>query len=175
MLQGYVGNQIPISVNFLGSRSGLNTVGYTVVDRNLSVVQARSISTQEIIVSGAGTGVYTASITFANPFEGYVIWDTGQPANGTEPNRLRVAQEEIIVLPEASVANVATALNNLLVTVGALYEENTMKIPNASVPTALRIVRKRPSDPDWSNPLSDITIPIDNRKDQWRYGGPPLS
>lgn len=175
MLQGYAGTQIPISVNFLRSRSGLSTVGFTVVDRNLAVVRPRSTLTNEIQVGSAGTGMYTASLLFTEPFSGFVIWDTGQLAGGVEPNRLRIAQEEILILAETSGANVVTALNTLSDAVGALYDENVMKIPNAAVPSQMRVVRKRPDDLDWSNPLSDSVVPIDMREGRLRYGGPPLS
>lgn len=175
MLQGYVGTQIPISVNFLRSRSGLSTVGFTVVNRGLSVVRARSTQVQEIQVASTGTGMYVGSLLFTEPFEGYLIWDTGQNVSGIEPDRLRITQEEILVLSETTSANLVAAFNNLADAVGALYDENVMKIPNAAVPSEMRVVRKRPDDADWSNPLSDAVVPIDMRAGQLRYGGPPIS
>lgn len=172
----YVGNLIPVSVNFLRSRAGLATVGYTLLDQNLSVFQARTtIGVTEIVLGSVHTGLYTAQLTFANGFTGYIVWDTGQPDNGTEPNKLRIAEEEISILTVAGADIIAQALDNVNVAVTALYEENVMKIPNGPTPDALRIVRKRSDAATWDNPLSDMTVPIDQRPGRLRFGGPPLS
>jgi hypothetical protein len=64
------------------SRTGLSTVGYTLT--GASRVGGAGI-TEEV----AGSGVYKATITFADSFTGQLLWDTGEGAN------TRYAGEEI--------------------------------------------------------------------------------
>lgn len=175
-ITGYVGVTIPVTVNFLPSRGGLTTVGYTLLDQALAVVGERSTQNiAEIVVAGVNTGVYKAELRFTRPFTGYIVWDTGQPITGTEPNKLRTIQASVVVSYAQTYSDVLLAIEQVGLDVSALFEENTMKIPDSITPNSLRIVRKRPNDTDWSNPLYDSSIPIDQRPGRQRYGGPPLT
>lgn len=168
MTQGYVGREIPLVVNFLPSRAGLTTVGYTLVDREHNIVRERvTEGVREVIVAGKGTGTYTATVTLNAVVAGYVIWDTGQDPDGVQPNRLRWVTEELTVLHDP-----AQSGGPIMDAIGALMDENTMKIPDGTHPTKVRYVRKRPGDPDWSNPFSDGFVHIVHTAGRQRYGGP---
>ncbi len=175
MIRGYVGTPFAMTVDFRPSRAGLNTVGYTVLDDLGNVAVSRTTSgVTEILVAGAATGIYMARIQFGNPFSGTVVWDTGQNPNGTPETRLRVATEELAVVYAPNVIS-PEQLSPILDLVGSLADENTMKIPDSDDPTRLRIIRKRPGDADWSNPISDQIVHIIRKPGQERYGGPPPS
>lgn len=174
-ISGYVGTTIPVTVNFLPSRAGLTTVGYTLLDQELNVIQGRTTQgVSEMSVAGAPSGVYKVELRFTVPVTGYIIWDTGQPVAGTEPNKLRAVQSSVVVSYAQTYGDIMLALDELGLNVAALFEENTMKIPDGTAPSSLRIVRKRFTDPDWSNPIYDSSIPIDQRPGRQRFGGPPI-
>jgi hypothetical protein len=98
---------------------------------------------------------------------GFIVWDTGQDPNGVGDLKNRVVVEDLKVnlVSGNNLGDVVTAL-------GVLMEENVMRIPNAQNPTAIRIIRKHPEDPDWTTPYSDTTVPIIRIRGQERYGGP---
>jgi hypothetical protein len=180
MIFGVAGKDIPFSVNFLPSRAGLATVGYQVVDKNHAVVIARTlIGVNEIDFGGNPTGLYTVTLQFSNDFAGFIIWDTGQPANGVGVNKLRIARDEIFITEQVGGAGLATntSVNNardeVLDAVKAIYEENVMKIPNTTMPAHIRIVRKKDSDGNWDTPYSDHIVPIIRTPGALRVGGPP--
>lgn len=167
MIQGYVDQEIPVSVNFLPSRAGLTTVGYTLVSHAHDIiVDRRTLGVVELLLGGYPTGMYTATLRFDAPFSGFVVWDTGQDPLGEGANRLRRAMEEVMIGAFSDTAEILDA-------VGALYEENVMKIPDGPAPTKIRFVRKRRGAPDWSTPLSDKTVPVVNKPGNLRFGGPP--
>jgi hypothetical protein len=57
-------------VNFGESRSGLQTVGYTLT--------GGTRTTRGISEVAPGTGIYQASVTFESDFTGTILWDTGE-------------------------------------------------------------------------------------------------
>lgn len=157
-----------VTANFLPSRSGLSTVGYTLLNADQSIFQPRTqVSVYEVLLDGSGYGVYATALTIPTTLSGFIVWDTGQDPNGVGTDRRRVIVEDIKV----SLAS-GNSLGDVVTALGALMEENVMKIPNAENPSAIRIIRKRPEDPDWTTPYSDTTIPIIRIRGQERYGGP---
>lgn len=58
------------SVNFGKARTGLATVGYTLLPGGTRI-------TAGVAEVAAGTGVYAATITVADDFNGTLLWDTG--------------------------------------------------------------------------------------------------
>lgn len=60
------------TANFGKSKGGLSTVGYT--------VQGGTRITAGIAEVGVATGIYGATVTFADGFAGYILWDTGEGA-----------------------------------------------------------------------------------------------
>ena len=177
MIQGAVGQEIAITVNFLVSRAGLGTVGYTLMNNDHTVFRSRSTTgVVEVLSNEVNTGIYSAKIKITEPFIGYVLWDTGQPPAGVGANRLRTAVEEISIQSafdeSGGGGNVLGALIEIMDAIKALYEENTIKIADQTNPNTLRIIRKKPDDPNWSQPYADTTIPVIRRPGQFRYGGP---
>ena len=72
------------NVNFGSGKSGLSTVGYRLIHTNGSVSGSRvTTNIGEIL---AGSGLYSASVYFADNFSGSIVWDTGEssPAFATE-------------------------------------------------------------------------------------------
>lgn len=63
------------SVNFGLLNTGLLTVGYTLVNYDKSIQQARTIV--GIIELSTGTGIYGGQITFPDNWSGFIVWDTG--------------------------------------------------------------------------------------------------
>lgn len=63
------------SVNFGPLKTGLNTVGYTLLNADGSTSQARS--TVGITEISAGTGIYGGSINFGVGASVILLWDTG--------------------------------------------------------------------------------------------------
>lgn len=177
MIQGAVGQEIAITVNFLVSRAGLASVGYTLMNHDHTVFRSRSTTgVVEVLSDGAGTGIYSAKVKITEPYIGYILWDTGQDPEATGPDRLRSAVEEISIQSAFDTGggggNILGALIELMDAIKALYEENTIKIADQTTPNTLRIIRKKPDDPDWSEPYADTTIPVIRRPGQFRYGGP---
>lgn len=169
MIQGYVGRTVPALANFLPSRAGLATVGYTLLDKNGDMLAARTV--EGVAELAVNTGIYRVSLEFEERFEGFILWDTGQDASGEGSNRLRTLSEEIsIIYPFDVDVERTPALKTILEAVQVMYEENVMKIPNGTIPTEFQIVRKRMQDPDWSNPYSDKTLYI--VPNPARFGGP---
>ena len=64
------------NVNFGKSRSGLSTVGYTLLDTTGSVVLSRT--TSGVYELTPNSGLYACNITFPDNFHGSILWDTGQ-------------------------------------------------------------------------------------------------
>lgn len=64
------------TVSFGSRRSGLSTVGYTLVNTDGSTKQART--TSGVVEVSSGSGVYGASITFDDSWTGFIVWDTGE-------------------------------------------------------------------------------------------------
>ena len=67
------------TANFGKTRGNLDTVGYTLFDT--TGVEISSRSTLGVYEVGIETGIYAASITFADNFAGTILWDTGQADN----------------------------------------------------------------------------------------------
>ena len=68
-----------VTANFGRSKAdltGSSGVGYTLYGPDGSVAAARS--TDGVHQLGAGTGLYGASVAFADQFNGSVVWDTGE-------------------------------------------------------------------------------------------------
>lgn len=175
MIQGFVNQELAYTVNFLMSRSGLSTVGYTLLNKNHTVFRSRSVTgVVEVQSGGSPTGIYSVKLKLTEEFVGYILWDTGQDPEGTGVDRLRSAVEEVSIIPavEGGSGGLTTVLLDIMEAVKALYEENTIKLADQTTPNSLRIIRKRPEDADWSDPYSDTTIPVIRRPGQFRYGGP---
>jgi len=63
------------TVNFGSRKTGLSTVGYTLVNADGTTKQART--TTGVSEQGS-TGIYYCDIAFDNDWRGYVLWDTGE-------------------------------------------------------------------------------------------------
>jgi len=175
MIQGFVNQEVACTVNFLASRAGLTTVGYTLFNNNHTVFRARSVAgVTEVVAADTATGIYSVKIKLTEEFVGYVLWDTGQDPEASGSDRLRTAVEEMAILPaiDGGMGGITTVLLDLMDAIKAMYEENTIKLADQTTPNSLRIIRKRPEDADWSAPYSDTTIPVIRRPGQFRYGGP---
>lgn len=68
--------QIVKSANFGSRKSGLSTVGYALYNSDLSLYRARE--TSGVSEVAAGTGIYSALISFDDLWQGIVLWDTGE-------------------------------------------------------------------------------------------------
>lgn len=68
--------QIVKLVNFGRSRSGLTTVGYTILNSAGSIVTPRT--TAGVYEVSGSTGIYGALATFSASFVGTIAWDSGQ-------------------------------------------------------------------------------------------------
>ena len=64
-----------ITQQFNSAKSGLNTVGYTLLNADLTVRTARA--TSGVLELHIGSGQYGALIPFPDGFQGYIKWDTG--------------------------------------------------------------------------------------------------
>jgi len=72
------------TVNFGPARSGLSTVGYTILNTDGSTKQARTTAgVSEIVPS---SGIYGADVSFDDNWNGILLWDTGEttPKYGSE-------------------------------------------------------------------------------------------
>src|SRR5579859_7577548 len=70
--------KVTLSVNMGVGKTGLATVGYTLLNGNGTTFQART--TTGVAEVHAGTGIYQvelANTVFTAFFDGYVLWDTG--------------------------------------------------------------------------------------------------
>jgi hypothetical protein len=170
MIEGFIGTPVPLAVNFLPSRTGLSTVGYTVLDQNGGVLVPRT--TGAVVEVVAGSGMYRTSRLFTEAIQGFVLWDTGQ--SGVGLTALRRAIEEIWVhaVPAGDNTLIIQTVDDIKDAVSALFEENTIKIPNGIKPTQMRIIRKRSQDPNWVTPYSDAVVHIVREVGLERYGGP---
>ncbi len=72
------------TANFGSSYAGLVTVGYQLLLADGTVSLART--TTGVAESPAGSGIYGATVTLPDTFEGSIVWDTGTTPNlfGTE-------------------------------------------------------------------------------------------
>jgi len=174
MIQGFVGQEVAATVNFLPSRAGLTTVGYTLYSNDHTVFRARSLTgVVEVFSGGVGTGIYSVKLRITEVFSGYILWDTGQDPEAVGTDRLRSAVEEVSIESVIDGGGGSSGgLAELLYAIQALYEENTIKIATQQNPNSLRIIRKTSEDADWSTPYMDTTIPVIKRPGQLRYGGP---
>ena len=64
------------TVNFGASNASLSTVGYRILNPDLTVQTARTTSGVSEVI--AATGVYRATINYPIKFTGIVLWDTGE-------------------------------------------------------------------------------------------------
>jgi hypothetical protein len=62
-------------VNFGTSKSGLDTVGYTLVDHEGTQNDRVTEGVHEV---GTGTGIYAAHVCCPTMFKGSILWDTGE-------------------------------------------------------------------------------------------------
>lgn len=71
------------TVNFGSRRSGLSTVGYTLINADGTTKQART--TTGVSEQGS-TGIYRCDIEFDDSWRGFILWDTGEatPLYATE-------------------------------------------------------------------------------------------
>lgn len=67
-----------LSAEFGSARSGLSTVGYTLLNPDRTTYQART--TTGVGEIGTATGCYGASVTLPTAWTGWVLWDTGGSA-----------------------------------------------------------------------------------------------
>jgi hypothetical protein len=63
-------------VNFGSRKTGLSTVGYTLLNENGSTKEVRTTSGVSELI--AGSGAYGAVINFEDDWRGILIWDTGE-------------------------------------------------------------------------------------------------
>lgn len=75
------------SVNFGAGYTGFTNVGYTLVNFDKSIQEARSIA--GIVEVITGTGIFGGNITFPDNWSGFIVWDTGDtppavPATASE-------------------------------------------------------------------------------------------
>jgi hypothetical protein len=78
------------TVNFGGAKGGLTTVGYQLFNADGSVNGSRI--TAGVAERGTNTGLYGASVSFPDGFQGELRWDTGGSASS-------VASDEINPTP----------------------------------------------------------------------------
>jgi hypothetical protein len=71
---GYAGLQTPLQVKFPSSKSGLATVGFMLKNSDGSTNTARTTSG----VVNLSNGAFSVVVTFASPWIGSVLWDTGE-------------------------------------------------------------------------------------------------
>lgn len=64
-----------VTQQFNPTKTGLSTVGYTLLNPDLSVRTARA--TAGVLELHTGSGQYGALIAFPDGFQGYTQWDTG--------------------------------------------------------------------------------------------------
>jgi hypothetical protein len=90
------------SANFGKSRTGLATVGYTLIGTPSG--QARTTTGVSEI---PGTGIYSATVTFPDGFAGVIEWDTGDvnPRYAAETVNVNAAIQETVT--ESSIALIA--------------------------------------------------------------------
>jgi hypothetical protein len=98
------------TVNFGPGRGGLSTVGYTLT--------GGSRITAGVAEVGTATGIYGATVTFADGFAGAILWDTGQggstvyAAEEVNPNVLAPAGLDAV--PVETGVNARQALSPIL-------------------------------------------------------------
>jgi hypothetical protein len=71
------------TVNFGSRKTGIATVGYTLINADGTTKQSRTISG---VAEQGSTGIYRCDITFEDDWRGYILWDTGEatPLYATE-------------------------------------------------------------------------------------------
>jgi chromosome segregation ATPase len=62
-------------VNLGSSKGGLSTVGYTIYNEAGGTHKARS--TSGVTELGTSTGIYKATVTLDDAFDGFIVWDSG--------------------------------------------------------------------------------------------------
>ena len=93
------------TVNFGASNASLSTVGYRILNSDLTVQTTRTTSGVSEVI--AATGIYRATINYPIRFTGIVLWDTGEAT-------ANYASESINPLDADSVADeVRTMLRSL--------------------------------------------------------------
>ena len=73
---------------FGSTNTGLATVGYEILNLDGTVKDART--TTGVAEMASGSGIYRATVTIDDAFQGYIVWD-----NGLTGSLLRVASEPI--------------------------------------------------------------------------------
>lgn len=63
-------------VNFGASKSGLSTVGYTLLNTDETTKQART--TTGVYEVGINTGIYACNVIFDDDWNGSILWDSGE-------------------------------------------------------------------------------------------------
>lgn len=101
--------------NFGAASGGLATVGYKILHPDLTTQAARTTSGVSEVSSGSG--IYTATVSYPNNFEGIILWDTG----GGSP---KYAAESINPLDPGKMADeVRTMLRSLNTSLSAHLEK----------------------------------------------------
>src|SRR4051812_22564269 len=103
-------------VNFGKSRTGISSVGYTILNTDGTTQSARSVSGVYELTSSSG--LYAANITFPNAFRGSILWDTGEASN-----RIIFAAEDFTYLRENP--DVETVMSGTIITSGNVTSGST--------------------------------------------------